>query len=75
MKLKYDPFPLIFAQGDEATRLVCLDFFGLRDSPQAKECLLALIKQQRSDGAFPNRLDPKKRPDNASRDSPRKSGK
>jgi squalene cyclase len=58
MKLKHNPFPLIFARGDETTKLVCLDFFGLRDSPQAKECLLKLIKQQRSDGAFPSRLDP-----------------
>ena len=58
MKLKYNSFPLIFAQGDEATRLTCLEFFGLEDSPQARECLLSLIKQQRSDGAFPSRLDP-----------------
>jgi squalene cyclase len=58
MKLKYDPFPLIFTQGDEATKLACLDFFGLSDSPPAKECLLKLIKQQRSDGAFPSSLDP-----------------
>jgi len=58
MKLKHDPFPLIFTQGDEATKLTCLDFFGLSDSPQAKGCLLELIKQQRSDGAFPSSLDP-----------------
>jgi hypothetical protein len=58
MKLKHDPFPLIFAQGDEATKLVCLEFFGLRGSPRAKEFLLDLIKQQRSDGAFPSSLDP-----------------
>jgi len=58
MKLKHDPFPLIFTQGDEATKLACLEFFGLSDSPQAKGCLLELIKQQRSDGAFPSSLDP-----------------
>jgi hypothetical protein len=58
MKLKRDPFPLIFTQGDEATKLACLEFFGLTDSPQAKGCLLDLIKQQRFNGAFPSRLDP-----------------
>jgi hypothetical protein len=58
MKLKYDPFPLIFAQGDEATKLVCLDFFGLGDSPSAKGWLLNLIEQQRSDGGFPSQFDP-----------------
>ncbi len=58
MELKHDPFPLIFAQGDEITRLACLDFFGLGDSPQAMSCLLGLVKQQRADGAFPSRLDP-----------------
>lgn len=58
MKLKHNPFPLIFTQGDEATKLVCLEFFGLQDSPQAKGWLLELIKQQRSDGTFPSRLDP-----------------
>ncbi len=58
MKLKHDPFPLIFTQGDETTKLTCLDFFGLSDSPQAEGCLLDLIKQQCSNGAFPSRLDP-----------------
>jgi squalene cyclase len=58
MKLKHNPFPLIFAQGDEATKLACLDFFGLSDSPPAKDWLLQLIKLQRSDGAFPSSLDP-----------------
>ena len=57
MKLKHDPFPLIFTQGDEATKLTCLDFFGLSDSPTARGCLLGLIKQQRFDGTFPSRLD------------------
>jgi hypothetical protein len=60
MTLKYDPFPLIFAQGDEVTKLVCLDLFGLRDSAQANACLLDLMKQQRPDGAFPSLLDPEK---------------
>jgi len=58
MKLKHNPFPFIFAAGDEPTKLWCLEFFGLRDSPQAKECLLRLIEQQRSDGTFVSRLDP-----------------
>jgi hypothetical protein len=58
MKLKYDPFPLIFARGDEATQLACLKFFDLSDSPRARECLLALIRRQRSDGTFPSHLDP-----------------
>ena len=59
MELRYDPFPLVFDQGDETTKLVCLKFFGLEDSPRAKDCRSVLIKQQRSDGAFPSRLDPK----------------
>jgi len=58
VKLKYDPFPFIFAQGDEATQLACLEFFGLKDSPLAKDCLLKLNQQQRADGAFPSHLDP-----------------
>jgi hypothetical protein len=58
MKLKHDPFPLIFARGDEATKLACLEFFGLGDSPQAKADLLELVKQQHADGAFPSGLDP-----------------
>jgi hypothetical protein len=58
MKLKYNPFPLIFTQGDEATKLACLEFFGLGDSPRANECLLKLIKLQRSNGAFPSHLNP-----------------
>jgi len=58
MNLKHNPFPFVFAQGDEVTRLACLEFFGLRNSPQAKGCLLGLIKQQRSDGAFPSCLNP-----------------
>jgi hypothetical protein len=58
MKLKYDPFPLIFTQGDEATKLACLDFFGLGNSPLATEYLLELIKLQCPDGAFPSSLDP-----------------
>lgn len=58
MKLKYNPLQLIFTRGDAATKLACLEFFGLRDSPQAKECLLNLRKQQRANGTFPSRLDP-----------------
>lgn len=58
MNLKHNPFPFIFAQGDETTKLACLEFFGLVDSPQARGCLLRLVKQQRADGAFPSPLDP-----------------
>ncbi len=58
MSLKYDPFPFIFARGDETTKLVCLDFFGLVESPRARGCLLSLVKQQRADGAFPSRFNP-----------------
>ena len=57
MKLKRDPFPFIFERGDAATRLACLELFGLRGSPQAKACALELIVQQRPDGAFPSQLD------------------
>jgi hypothetical protein len=56
--LKHDPFPLIFSEGDAPTQLACLTFFGLEDSPRAKDCLVELIKQQHSDGTFPSRLDP-----------------
>lgn len=59
MKLKYNPFPLIFTQGDAITKLVCLEFFNLINSSLAKECLLKLITQQRSNGSFPSYLDPK----------------
>jgi len=57
MKLKYDPFPIIFTRGDDPTKLWCLEVFGLRDSPQARGCLLRLIGRQRSDGTFASRLD------------------
>jgi hypothetical protein len=56
MRLKYDPFPLVFAQGNEATKITCLDFLGLTDSLRARECLLSLMKQQRSDGGLPSGL-------------------
>jgi hypothetical protein len=58
MKLKHNPFPLIFARGDEVTRLVCLEFFGLGNSPQANGCLAEIIGQQRPDGSFPSPFDP-----------------
>ncbi len=57
MELKHDPFPLVFSQGDAMTQCACLAFFGAGDSARARECLLALVKQQRSDGAFPSALD------------------
>jgi hypothetical protein len=58
MMLRYDPLPVVFDRGDRVTKLACLEFFGLGDSPQATRCTLALIKKQRSDGAFPSRFDP-----------------
>jgi len=58
VKLKYDPFPPIFAHGDAMIQLACLDFFDLSDSARGQRCLLAAIKRQRADGAFPSRLDP-----------------
>ena len=58
MKLEHDPFPLIFSRGDEVTRLVCLEFFGLGNSPQAQECLAQIMGQQHPDGSFPSQLDP-----------------
>ncbi|MFQ6126659.1 MAG: prenyltransferase/squalene oxidase repeat-containing protein [Candidatus Heimdallarchaeota archaeon] len=58
MKLKYNPFPLIFTQGDAVTKLACLEIFDLIDSPLGKECVLKLIMQQHSDGSFPSHLDP-----------------
>jgi hypothetical protein len=57
MMLKGDPFALIFEQGDDATRLVCLAFFDLANAPRGNDCLAKLLKQQRADGAFPSRLD------------------
>lgn len=60
MKLKHNPFPSIFARGDEPTRLWCLEFFGLGQSPQAKDCLLKLLTRQHADGAFTSQLDPPK---------------
>jgi hypothetical protein len=58
MKWRYNPFPLVFSRGDEPTKLWCLEFFGLSNSTQAKECLLKLVKQQRADGCFVSNLDP-----------------
>jgi hypothetical protein len=60
MKLKHNPFPVIFARGDEPTRLWCLELFGLGDSPQAKDGLSKLLTEQGSDGAFVSQLDPPK---------------
>jgi hypothetical protein len=58
MQLRHNPFPVVFNRGDEATRLVTLQLLDQGESPQARGCLLELIKQQRADGAFPSRLDP-----------------
>ncbi len=57
MRLQYEPFPLVRERGDATAKLAFLAFFGLGDSPQARECLLELIRRQRSDGAFPSQLD------------------
>lgn len=58
MKLKHDPFPLIFTQGDETTQLAGLALFGLGDSPPGRACQEAIRTEQRPDGAFPSRIDP-----------------
>ena len=58
MRLKGDPFALIFERGDEATRLACLALFDLADTPQWNACLVRLLKQQDADGAFPSQLAP-----------------
>ncbi len=58
MKLKHNPFPLVFTRGDEPTRLWCLQSLGLEDSAQAKDCLLGLVTRQRTDGAFASPFDP-----------------
>jgi hypothetical protein len=58
VKLNHDPCPLIFSEGDEATKLAFVAFFGLGRSLPAKAWLLRLIKQQRSDGGFPSQLEP-----------------
>ena len=58
VKLKRDPFPLIFTHGDAMTQLACLAFLDLADAPQGNACLAKLLKQQRADGAFPSQLDP-----------------
>ena len=59
MRLKHDPFPFLFAEGDSLTQLACLQFFGLEDSPVARDCVLRVIRNQRSDGAFPSQMDQK----------------
>lgn len=60
MALRYDPFPLILTQGDEATQLACLVVLGLADLPQAQDCLLQLVTRQRADGAHPSQLNPER---------------
>jgi hypothetical protein len=57
MHLKHNPFPFLFAKGDTVTQLACLEFFELENSPVARDCLLRIIRHQRSDGAFPSHLD------------------
>ena len=57
MKLRYDPFPLVFEQGDAVTQLVCLVFFRLGDTPRALRSLLELLRDQRADGTFPSQFD------------------
>lgn len=57
MKLRYDPFPLIFDQGDAATQLVCLVFFRLGDTFRALRCLLELLRDQHANGTFPSQFD------------------
>jgi hypothetical protein len=57
MKLKYNPFPIIFLQGDDASQLACLDFLKQGNSPRARACLSALMEQQRFDGGFVSHLN------------------
>ncbi len=57
MRLKYNPYPIIFSQGDARTQLTCLDFFGMGESPRSRRCLQAMVEQQRPDGSFPSSLD------------------
>jgi hypothetical protein len=58
MELKYDPFPLIFTQGDETTQIACLALFGQGDSPRSRACQEIIRAGQRPDGAFPSSFDP-----------------
>lgn len=60
MKLKHDPCLLILSEGDDATKLAFLSVLGLERSAQAKDCLISLLKRQRSDGGFPSQLDPQR---------------
>lgn len=48
MKLKHNPFPFIFTQGDKATKLACLEFFGLSDSPLLLSWLLDQLRRIQS---------------------------
>jgi hypothetical protein len=57
VKLKHDPFPLIFTHSDAMTQLACLAFLDLADALQGNACLAKLLKQQRADGAFPSQFD------------------
>jgi squalene cyclase len=58
MRLRHNPFPNIFSQGDASTQLICLDFFDLGESPRARRCLQELAQQQEPEGCFPSGLDP-----------------
>lgn len=58
MKLRHNPFPLIFTHGDAMTQLACLAFFDLTGAPRGHACLVRLLEQQRAGGAFPSRFDP-----------------
>lgn len=60
MALRYDPFPLIFYQGDEVTKLACLELFGFEGTARAKDCLQALVNTQGTDGSFPSEINPEK---------------
>jgi hypothetical protein len=60
MKLRYDPFPLIFNTGDEVTKLACLELFGFKGIAWTKDYLQALVNKQRPDGSFPSEFNPEK---------------
>lgn len=57
MRLKYNPFPLVFAFGDASIKLACLEFFGLNNSRYATECVVNIMKQQQPDGTFLSSLN------------------
>lgn len=54
MKLKHDPIPFVFKEGDYATKLDLLEFLGLLKTKAATELTLSLLKSQMPNGGFPS---------------------